>query len=316
MAFEWVLDNPARTDKELTLVLDGNPVGRVTWDPPAGVLKGVWRARLFDQPGVRGDVKLFESPGHGRAAARGWLEDQHNIPDHEHRVRVGIGKLERLGPFRSSRAIDRLQRTVSRLEHVVGPLSVERGAFLAGGCVLRPLLATFQDVGWPTPPPDHDFDLFVPEKGSTEVIGALADAFTRREGDSSDELRELFWDDEIGNIDVIVTPNDPATTIARFDFRCAAVATDGARLLFVANAPDDIRQRRLVPLRPTRVSRVQKYLVGFGLDPGVGLDVDDIGPGVPGWTLPEDAGPDSIFARNVPSTSVEIDRAMLLAGGR
>lgn len=207
----------------------------------------------------------------------------------------------RLFPFgqlrrRSALAFEKLSRRIAVLVQTIGPLSYDR-QFVAGGALTRALLSV---DGWEDS--DHDLDLFVvAPNGASEIAGMLEAAGAAVAGDGSssgDRFKFVFG--EAGSVDIVQATAPAAQTIARFDLRASALATDGQTILAVRGAMFDLRNRHAFPLRETRADRVKRYVRGHRLDVSPGapeLDVDRIVDGIPGWTLPPDSPWDVIMGR-------------------
>lgn len=317
MSFHWkIAEADPEADKLVdlrrrTLVIDGEECAEV--QPVRQYLVDAVVLATPDELRVErqfSDDKKTTQRGLIRTAMT-WAEEETGCASPGTRVHVVEGgALERLGPARPSHPVDHLRGRLAELRRVVGPFSFDRGPFVAGGSIARALLG---DAGHAA----ADLDLFLREGDRDRVGAALASAGFKWEEDEkgSEEGPGTWWSEETGRVDVVVTDADAATTIARFDLRCAALATDGENLLVLPGALQDLADRKLFPLRRGKSHRIRRYLE-MGLDPhpdAPELDVDvflvgtpDIQHGIDGWTLPKLHTREDAFGLALLSRSVEV----------
>lgn len=206
----------------------------------------------------------------------------------------------RLFPFRqlqgrSVRMFERLKSRVDALTAVIGPLDYQR-QFIAGGALTRALLSVDPEAE------GGDLDLFVVDGGGAvrvlEALKANGAEETNEDSSSGDRFKLRFR--AAGLVDIIQATRPAGETIARFDLRVSALATDGKTILAVRGAMYDLRHRHAFPLRPTRADRVQRYVRDHRLDVSPGapeLDVDRIAEGIDGWTVPSGTTWETIMGR-------------------
>jgi hypothetical protein len=150
-------------------------------------------------------------------------------------------------------------------------LDLGGGAYIAGGSLVRALGGTWK----PEEPPEArcDVDVWVKDLQSTmKLLGPTHRRPTWAAVDAahttSHEAGRIVAP-SVGSkwsyIDVVGRHFGPPEEVCgRFDFRCSMLAYDGKRLWAADGALDDIRHRRMVPMRRTRAQRLRKY-EGLGM---------------------------------------------------
>ncbi|NRA04323.1 MAG: hypothetical protein HRU00_17175 [Myxococcales bacterium] len=209
-------------------------------------------------------------------------------------VDIELHRLFRIAHWRSMEPVRILRQRVNALLGIVGRR--HRGA-VAGGSVARALLGMDTLT--------CDLDLFMPGKAFGEVFDLLQLAGATQSPNSEStpsEHRAKLLVPSVGEVDLIQCKS-VADAIARFDVRACAVATDGAVLMAVRGALDDLRARELIPMHEIGSMRFKKYTATFGLDPrGFKGDIDiALRQGHPGWIFDprSDPGRDEILGRNL-----------------
>ena len=151
-----------------------------------------------------------------------------------------------------------LRRLLWALNRAIPGLWLDGSAYLAGGAIVRALAGE----------PMKDLDVWVhPETLKSYVLALTRDSWSLqpdlRGRDYAPMHRKVMEKEEEGQswtMDLIAYNfGPPAEVCDRFDFRAAALATDGRDLWAMGGALEDILARQLTPLRRTRLGRVQKY---------------------------------------------------------
>lgn len=141
-------------------------------------------------------------------------------------------------------------------------MSVEGGAYIAGGSLVRLMLGFVADGAF-------DIDVWTDEPD--ELVEELQELgyepsddpeFCASMGGESSRLVLIHNDSPnfVPRIDIISQDfGDPEEVTGRFDFRCARVAWDGEKLWAGPGALEDIAEGRLFALRRTTSARITKY---------------------------------------------------------
>jgi hypothetical protein len=171
-------------------------------------------------------------------------------------ITIHLFDLKPVSPLRPEGPLRAMKARINRLWEILG--GKPEKAAVAGGSVARALLGL--EVA------HCDLDLFVPASVDAK---AVADRLRMKSAGGTvipgSGGRQIFSVHEaVGKVDLVQCKSVP-DAIARFDFLCCAVATDGKYLLSRAGALDDLAARQLTILRSASRVRVDRYL-GLGLD--------------------------------------------------